>query len=84
MIVTLRSCAQFRLQCFTFLSTSNTGPKVIKLFFMLNSTEHGILHADKSLITKKNHFFLLNITEHENFPVNKYENANFSWHFHIY
>ena len=28
--------------------------------------------------------FLLNITEHENFSANKYENANYSWHFHIY
>ena len=26
---------------------------------------------------------LLNIVEHENFSANKYENANFSWHFHI-
>ena len=29
-------------------------------------------------------FFLLNIAELENFSVNKYENANNSWHFHIY
>ena len=29
-------------------------------------------------------FFLLNITEHENFSANKYENANYCWHFHIY
>ena len=28
--------------------------------------------------------FSLNITEHENFPANKYENANYCWHFHIY
>ena len=28
--------------------------------------------------------FLLNIAEHENFSANKYENANYSWHFHIY
>ena len=28
--------------------------------------------------------FLLNIAEHENFSANKYENANFSWHFHIH
>ena len=28
---------------------------------------------------------LLNIAEHENFPANKYENANNNcWHFHIY
>ena len=28
--------------------------------------------------------FLLDITEHENFSTNKYENANYCWHFHIY
>ena len=29
-------------------------------------------------------FFMLNSAEHEIFSVNKYENANKSWHFHIY
>ena len=29
-------------------------------------------------------FFMLNSAEHEIFSVNKYENANNSWHFHIY
>ena len=28
--------------------------------------------------------FMLNSAEHENFSANKYENANFCWHFHIY
>ena len=28
--------------------------------------------------------FLLNIAEHEIFSDNKYENANYCWHFHIY
>ena len=28
--------------------------------------------------------FLLNIAEHENFSANKYEKANYCWHFHIY
>ena len=27
---------------------------------------------------------LLNTAEHENFSANKYENANYCWHFHIY
>ena len=27
---------------------------------------------------------LLNIVEHENFSANRYENANYCWHFHIY
>ena len=29
-------------------------------------------------------FFMLNAAEHEIFSANKYENANNSWHFHIY
>ena len=29
-------------------------------------------------------FFMLNSAEYENFSANKYENANNSWHFHIY
>ena len=38
---------------------------------------------------QKNHaqlinlFLILNSAEHEIFSVNKYENANNSWHFHI-
>ena len=28
--------------------------------------------------------FLLNLAEHENFTANKYVNANYCWHFHIY
>ena len=30
------------------------------------------------------HFFMLNSAEHKIFSANKYENANNSWHFHIY
>ena len=29
-------------------------------------------------------FFMLNSAEYEIFSANKYENANNSWHFHIY
>ena len=29
-------------------------------------------------------FFMLISAEHEIFPANKYENANNSWHYHIY
>ena len=38
------------------LDTSD--PKVIKHFFMLNSTEHEIFHANKSQITNNCKFFL--------------------------
>ena len=52
---------------------------------MLNSAEHGIRPASKIQITNICiFFFLLNIDEHENFSANKYENANYCWHFHIY
>ena len=44
---------------------------------MLNSAEHEICPAVKSLLTIANSF-LLNIAEHENFSANKYENANYS------
>ena len=44
------------------------------------------LPANKSRITNNKiaNSFLLNTTEHEIFPANKYENANYCWHFHIY
>ena len=42
-----------------------------------------LVPAYKSLLTIANSF-LLNIAEHENFSANKYENANYCWHFHIY
>ena len=32
----------------------------------------------------KNFFFMLNSAEHKIFSANKYENANYCWHFHIY
>ena len=60
------------------------GPEVIKLFFMLNSAVHEICPAIKSQITNSCKCFLANITEHENFSANKYENANNCWHFHIF
>ena len=49
---------------------------------MLKSTEHEIFPANKLLIIANS--FLLNIAEHESFSANKYENASYSWHFHIY
>ena len=51
--------------------------------FMLNSAEHEICHANESQITIANSF-LLNIAEHAIFSANKYENANYCWHFLIY
>ena len=51
---------------------------------MLNSAEHEIWPANKSQITNNHNFLLQNIAEYEIFSANKYENANYCWHFHIY
>ena len=42
-----------------------------------------VLLINLKLLTMANSF-LLNIAEHEIYSANKYENANKSWHFHIY
>ena len=68
---------------FLWFSTGSD-PKVIKLF--LCSTQLSmkfVLLINLKLLTILNSF-LLNIAEHENFSANTYENANFSWHFHMY
>ena len=59
------------------------GPDVINIF-SLNSAEHEFFPNNKSQITNNCKVFLANIAEHENFSANKYENADLSWHFHIY
>ena len=58
-------------------------PRGYKTFFMLNSAEHEIFHANNLKLPTIANSFLLNIAEHENFSANKYENANYCWHFHI-
>ena len=67
------------------VSTQSGQGQRLKTFFMLSSAEHEIFFMliNLKLLTIPN-FFLLNRTEHENFPANKSENANFYWHFHIY
>ena len=66
------------------LVQSNQVPKIIKLFscFTQQSMKFVLLINHKLLTTANS--FLLNIAEHENFSANKYENANYCWHFHIY
>ena len=60
-------------------------PRGHKTFFVLNSAVHEICPAtiNLKLLTVANSF-LLNIAEHGNFSANKYENASYCWHFHIY
>ena len=59
------------------------GPEVIKLFSCSTQLSMKfVLFINLKLLTVANSF-LLNIAEHENFSANKYENANYCWHFHI-
>ena len=51
---------------------------------MQNSVQHEICLGNESQITINANSFLLNIAEHGNFSANKYENANYCWHFHYY
>ena len=61
-----------------------SGPKVIKLLsYSIQLSMNFVLLINPELQAIANSF-LLKIAEHENFPANKYENANYCWHFHIY
>ena len=53
-------------------------------FFIVNSAEQELCPVSKSQIIYNCKFFLLNRAEHEIFFPNKYENAKYCWHFHIY
>ena len=60
------------------------GPEVIKLFSCSTQLSMKfVLLINIKLLTIVDSF-LLNIAEHEIFSANKYENANYCWHFHIY
>ena len=60
------------------------GPKIVKLFSCSTqlSMKFSLLINHKLLTIVDS--FLINIAEHENFSANKYENANYYWHFLIY
>ena len=63
-----------------------SGPEVKKLFSyeaQLTQSIKFILLKNLKLLAISNPF-LLNIADHENFSANKYENANYCWHFRIY
>ena len=70
----------------SYLSCNNgrklTKPRGYKTFSMLNLTKHEICFMLKIFTTANS--VLLNIEEHEKFSANKYENANYYWHFHIF
>ena len=69
---------------FAEMAKPRSGPEIIKLFSCSTqlSMKFFMLIVLKLLTTANS--FLLNIAEHENFLANKYENANYCWHFHIY
>ena len=67
-----------------YLQDRDTRPRGYKTFFMLNSAEHEIVLLIDIKLLNIAISSLLNIAEHETFSANKYENANFCWHFHIY
>ena len=59
------------------------GPEVIKLLSCSNQLSMKFVLLINHKVLAVAIFFLLNIAEHENFSANKYENANYCWHFHI-
>ena len=58
-----------------------SGPEVKNLFHAATQLSMKyVLLINLKLLTIAN-YFLLNIAEQENFSANKYENANYFWHF---
>ena len=71
------TCHQTRIQTksgLEFIKCFSCSTQLSMKFFML---------INLKLLAIANSF-LPNIAEHENFSANKYENANYCWHFHIY
>ena len=61
-----------------------SGPRGYKTFLCsIQLSMKFVLLMNLNLLTIVNSFSL-NIAERENFSANKYENANYCWHFHIY
>ena len=66
------------------LNSEGPGPEVIKLFSCSTQlSKKPVLLIILKLLTFANSL-LLNIVVHEHFSANKFENANYCWHFHIY
>ena len=60
---------------------ANPDNEIIKF---MQLTQKGCFRCDVRPRGYKTSLFKLNSAEPENFTANKYENANNSWHFHIY
>ena len=63
---------------------AQSGPEVIKRFSCSTQLSMKFVPLINLRLLTTVNSFLLNIAEHENFSANKYENANYCWHFHIY
>ena len=74
-----------RLLSAPHVSVVEIWPRGYKTFFLCSTqlSMKFVLLINLELLTISI-FFLINIAEHENFSANKYENANYCWHFHIY
>ena len=84
MFILLRILSMCRRRQITRKLNTKPGPEVIKLFSCSTQLSMKfVLLMNIKLLTIANSF-LRNIDEHEKFSANKYENANYSWHFHIY
>ena len=64
------------------IESQQTRPEVIKLFSTQMSMKCFML-IDLKILTIANSFWL-NIDEHEVFSANKYKNAKYCLHFHVY
>ena len=74
----------FQLSFLRLSSETKPGPEIIKLFSCSTQLRRKfVLLINFKLLTIANSF-LLNIAEDEIFSVNRYENANYCWHFHTY
>ena len=73
-----------QLLCICYFVPLENWPRGYKTFFMLNSTTHEIVLLINLKLQTNAISLLLNIAEHEKFSANKYKNANYLWHFHIY
>ena len=60
------------------------GPEVIKLFSCSTQLSRKFFVLINLRLLSTANSFLLNLAEDENLSANKNENANYSWHFHIY
>ena len=66
-----------------YATNNDPGPEVRQIFSCSNKLSMKFILLVNLKLTIANSF-LLNIAEQENFSANKYENANYCWHFHIY